>query len=145
VLNAHRNQPGPGDAHPPLVFGHAAAVLPRGRRLFRPWRNLFLPGGFLTMARFPTRHLLTLPRVAFAVMCLTPALMSAGSAAPTRDAMPRLEAGRAADIEQEFADAPDGVDPVVTGPVTAAFRERQIQAGCDTAEWPNIPRVCYPD
>ena len=108
--------------------------------------NLPDPDGFLTMATFRTRHLLTLPRVALAVMCLTPALMSAGSAAPTRDAMPRMEPGSAAaDLERDFADAPDGVDPIVTDPVTAAFRERQAQAGCDTAEWPNIPRVCYPD
>lgn len=44
-----------------------------------------------------------------------------------------------------FADAPDGVDPIVTGPVSAAFKQRQKDANCDTAVWPNVPRACYPD
>ena len=44
-----------------------------------------------------------------------------------------------------FADAPDGVDPMVTGPVSAEFRARQKTAGCATAEWPNVPVACYPD
>lgn len=48
-------------------------------------------------------------------------------------------------VEQMFADAPDGVDPVVTGPVSASFKQRQKAANCDSAVWPNIPRVCYPD
>jgi hypothetical protein len=47
--------------------------------------------------------------------------------------------------QQMFADAPDGVDPIVTGPVSAAFKQRQKDANCDTAVWPNIPRACYPD
>lgn len=47
--------------------------------------------------------------------------------------------------EQLFADAPDGVDPMVTGPVSAAFRQRQEAANCDNAVWPNIPTVCYPN
>jgi len=44
-----------------------------------------------------------------------------------------------------FPDAPDGVDPIVTGPVSAEFRARQKAAGCATAEWPNVPVACYPD
>ncbi|RWX67878.1 hypothetical protein EN780_10900 [Mesorhizobium sp. M4B.F.Ca.ET.089.01.1.1] len=47
--------------------------------------------------------------------------------------------------EQMFADAPDGVDPVVTGPVSAAFKQRQQDAGCDSAVRPKIPATCYPD
>ncbi|RWM06316.1 MAG: hypothetical protein E5X80_20330 [Mesorhizobium sp.] len=47
--------------------------------------------------------------------------------------------------QQMFADAPDGVDPIVTGPVSAAFKQRQKAANCDTAVWPNIPATCYPD
>jgi hypothetical protein len=47
--------------------------------------------------------------------------------------------------EQAFADAPDGVDPMVTGPVTTAFKQRQVTANCDSAVWPNVPMVCYPD
>ena len=44
-----------------------------------------------------------------------------------------------------FPDAPDGVDAIVTGPVSAEFRARQKAAGCETAQWPNVPVVCYPD
>ena len=44
-----------------------------------------------------------------------------------------------------FPDAPDGVDATVTGPVSASFRQRQADAGCDKAVWPNVPAACYPD
>jgi hypothetical protein len=44
-----------------------------------------------------------------------------------------------------FPDAPDGVDSMVTGPVSAEFRARQQAAGCEAAEWPNVPVACYPD
>lgn len=43
-----------------------------------------------------------------------------------------------------FPDAPDGVDPVVTGPVSTSFRKTQEAFGCDRAKWPNIPAACYP-
>ncbi|GAB4355295.1 MAG: hypothetical protein Kow0026_14430 [Oricola sp.] len=46
--------------------------------------------------------------------------------------------------ELAFSDAPYGVDPVVTGPVSDAFRARRDEAGCDTARWPDIPVECYP-
>ena len=42
-------------------------------------------------------------------------------------------------------DALFGVDPVVTGPVSAGFKARRAAANCDTAVWPNIPAACYPD
>ena len=45
----------------------------------------------------------------------------------------------------EFADAPYGVDPIVTGPVSTAFKQQQDAANCDEAAWPNVPAVCYPD
>ncbi|MBX3567926.1 MAG: hypothetical protein KF914_07705 [Rhizobiaceae bacterium] len=95
---------------------------------------------------FPA-DLLTAPRAALAALLLLPALITSGSAAPTHDRLPTIEQRDEAAVllREEFADAPDGVDPMVTGPVTAAFRDRQRQAGCDTAEWPNIPHVCYPD
>jgi hypothetical protein len=50
----------------------------------------------------------------------------------------------ATEAEQLFADAPDGVDPTVTGPVSAAFKRRQAEAGCAGAVWPNVPAACYP-
>jgi hypothetical protein len=45
---------------------------------------------------------------------------------------------------QMFPDAPDGVDPVVTGPVSASFKQTQAEIGCDKAVWPNVPAICYP-
>lgn len=44
-----------------------------------------------------------------------------------------------------FPDAPYGVDPVVTGPVSAQFRQTREIFGCDRAVWPNIPAACYPE
>lgn len=44
-----------------------------------------------------------------------------------------------------FPGAPDGVDPVVTGPASAALRERQKAFDCAAAVWPNIPVACYPN
>ena len=46
--------------------------------------------------------------------------------------------------QELFPDAPDGVDPVVTGPVSATLHKRQHQAGCAEAVWPNVPLACYP-
>ena len=46
---------------------------------------------------------------------------------------------------ERFADAPYGVDAMVTGPVSTAFKQRQERLGCAEAEWPNIPTGCYPD
>jgi hypothetical protein len=45
--------------------------------------------------------------------------------------------------EKLFADAPDGVDPIVTGPVSAAFKQRQANIGCEKAIWPNVPAACF--
>lgn len=90
-----------------------------------------------------------------AAFTLLPALVSPGSATPD-DALvlARAEVAPAErpvrplqpdDASEIFADAPYGVDPVVTGPVSAQFRERRQHLGCDTATWPNVPRGCYPD
>ncbi|MBS3647907.1 hypothetical protein KEU06_04595 [Pseudaminobacter sp. 19-2017] len=49
------------------------------------------------------------------------------------------------DETERFADAPYGVDAMVTGPVSAAFKQQQERLGCAEAEWPNIPTGCYPD
>lgn len=74
------------------------------------------------------------------------ALASGGAQSATTPGM-ALDGGQAVVTEaaEIFADAPDGVDPIVTGPVSAAFRHRQADAGCDKAVWPNIPTVCYPN
>ena len=43
-----------------------------------------------------------------------------------------------------YPDAPDGVDPITTGPVSQELRDRRKAARCDDARWPNIPVACYP-
>ncbi|HEY6629921.1 MAG TPA: hypothetical protein VIZ90_00580 [Rhizobiaceae bacterium] len=45
--------------------------------------------------------------------------------------------------EEAFPDAPYGVDPMVTGPTSVAFKTGQARNGCDAAVWPNIPLACY--
>jgi hypothetical protein len=47
--------------------------------------------------------------------------------------------------EQAFPDAPDGVDPMVTGPASASLEERQAATRCAEAVWPGIPLDCYPN
>jgi len=82
------------------------------------------------------------PRLALGAL----ALMLAGGVA--HSAATRVEAPKTAgptQAEALFPDAPDGVDPMVTGPVSAAFRQRQADAGCDKAVWPNVPAACYPN
>lgn len=58
-----------------------------------------------------------------------------------------VDSGRINDptpAERVYADAPQGVDPMVTGPVSAAYRERQAQNDCGRAVWPDVPLACYP-
>ncbi len=83
------------------------------------------------------------PLIASAAFAVVLAANAAQSAAALKEANPVSSSGQTA--EQMFADAPDGVDPVVTGPVSASFRQKQQVAGCDSAVWPKIPAVCYPD
>ena len=52
--------------------------------------------------------------------------------------------GTPSPAEDAFADAPFGVDPVVTGPTSVAFKTRQEAIRCDKASWPDIPLACYP-
>lgn len=73
------------------------------------------------------------------------ALGSAAQSAATQVAPLAGGQALATDAAQMFADAPDGVDPIVTGPVSAAFRQKQADTGCDKAVWPNIPASCYPE
>ncbi|PBB64872.1 hypothetical protein CK228_30970 [Mesorhizobium sp. WSM4312] len=80
--------------------------------------------------------------VAFALLLVANAAQSAAATQKGARAVAQSDARTA---EQAFADAPDGVDPMVTGPVSAAFKQRQDAANCDSAVWPNIPMVCYPD
>lgn len=87
--------------------------------------------------------------------CAFAAAISSGSAAQIdrADQVVRISASGAANpavvspgsATQHFDDAPYGVDPMVTGPVSAAFKLRQEAARCDEMVWPNIPAACYPD
>ena len=102
--------------------------------------TILAPGSskFMTDQISTIRHILA--GAAFAVLL---AVGAAQSAAALKEANPVSSSDQTA--EQMFADAPDGVDPVVTGPVSASFRQKQQVAGCDSAVWPKIPTVCYPD
>ncbi len=84
------------------------------------------------------------PILAWAALAVMLAAGVAQSAATSKEARPAQPSDKRT-AERLFADAPDGVDPVVTGPVSAAFKQRQKAANCDSAVWPNIPTVCYPD
>ena len=84
------------------------------------------------------------PVLTWAALALVLAAGAAQSAAALKEANP-ARPDEAQSAEQMFADAPDGVDPIVTGPVSAAFKQRQKEANCDSAVWPNIPKACYPD
>ncbi len=91
--------------------------------------------------RIETIGTLLPPRLVVAALALVLVAGVAHSAATRADA-PKLTAETAA--EALFPDAPDGVDATVTGPVSASFRQRQADAGCDKAVWPNVPAACYP-
>lgn len=84
------------------------------------------------------------PVFAWAALGMLVAAGAAQSAATLREADP-ITPPDARTAQQMFADAPDGVDPIVTGPVSASFKQRQKDANCDTAVWPKIPTTCYPD
>lgn len=84
------------------------------------------------------------PILAWAALAVLLAAGAAQSAATLKETRPALPSNTQT-AEQLFADAPYGVDPVVTGPVSASFKQRQQAAGCDSAVWPKIPMVCYPD
>jgi hypothetical protein len=72
------------------------------------------------------------------------ALSAIGARGPELDrgALERLASTLA---EEAFADAPMGVDPMVTGPTTAAFEMKQRDLGCADAKWPDVPLGCFPD
>lgn len=77
--------------------------------------------------------------MAVAAMALMLAVGGARSAAPRAEAVQPVTPA-----EQLFPDAPDGVDPMTTGPVSASFRKQQAEADCTDAVWPDIPAACYP-
>lgn len=108
----------------------------------------------LTMNKFPARYAriagIMFASAAFlwalaftAVDARTPASDEARAIAMLADH--HTEAAVKQTAAQKFASAPDGVDPVVTGPVSAQFRERQRAFDCERAVWPDIPLACYPD
>ena len=76
---------------------------------------------------------------------LVAVMLAAGGARSAATRAPALDQAAEPTAAKAFADAPDGVDPMVTGPVSATFRQRQEAAGCSEAVWPDIPMACYPD
>jgi len=99
------------------------------------------PGSSNVMTDKLNRFWPLIASAAFAVLLAVNAAQSAATQRETRAAL-STDASSAAQV---FANAPDGVDPMVTGPVSTAFKQRQAAANCDSAVWPNIPMVCYPD
>lgn len=84
-----------------------------------------------------SRAVASFSAIALAVM------LAGGAGAVTRPAAPVAQASTASAADL-FPDAPYGVDPMVTGPVSASFRTQQADAGCAKANWPDIPAACYP-
>ncbi len=78
------------------------------------------------------------------------AIVAASVLTPVAARTPALDASfePAATVESEaeemFSDASFGVDPMVTGPVSDEFRQKQDELGCAEAKWPAIPAGCYP-
>jgi len=74
------------------------------------------------------------------------AMTASGAYGPQpQDGLAEQATAMATPAELLFQDAPAGVDPMVTGPVSTAFKARQKAAGCETAQWPDVPVACYPD
>jgi hypothetical protein len=90
---------------------------------------------------------LTFAGTAFGFVAANAAQLENGEAVVTVAlASPQPQAALPDDnTEALFADAPDGVDPIVTGPVSAAFKRTQNVLRCADAVWPNVPLACYPD
>jgi hypothetical protein len=89
----------------------------------------------------------TAARTGFRLAMLCMAAVLAGGAAHSMTSSRGGNEDRVLSVtaaQQLFADAPDGVDHMVTGPVSSAFRERQREAGCADAVWPNVPLSCVP-
>ena len=81
-----------------------------------------------------------------AALAVFAAVVAAGTAhSVTRSDLESETVLTASAAEELFADAPAGVDPMVTGPVSVSFKKRQRDAGCDRAVWPNVPVACYPN
>lgn len=79
----------------------------------------------------------------FAVAATGAALLLAAGVAHSTGSRATGDPSRTA-AEEAFADAPYGVDPIVTGPTSASFTTLQKEAGCASAVWPDIPLICYP-
>ena len=103
--------------------------------------TLWGPGSSNVMTDKLNRFWPLIASVAFAVLLAANAAQSAATMKESRPALP----SEAQSAEQIFADAPDGVDPMVTGPTSASFKRQQAEAGCGKAVWPEIPLDCYPN
>jgi hypothetical protein len=106
--------------------------------------NLLSLAAFSSMSRI-SAHTRFVVLAAIAVMALASSAPGAPRPGePPVDPLLEMKQQAKTAAEQLYPDAPDGVDPVVTGPVSRQFRERQAAARCDEATWPNIPLDCYP-
>lgn len=106
-----------------------------------PARNLFAPPGFRRMqSTFASRLMLAL----CAVLVGAGLAAAVAQPAPTGSMGLTVPSAEPTEAEEMFADAPYGVDPMPTGPVSAAFKQNQRTLDCANATWPDIPAACYP-
>jgi hypothetical protein len=92
----------------------------------------------------PLTRLLAVATIA-AISALTPVaawLTPVAARTPVSEA--QVEEVSLSEAEEMFSDAAFGVDPMVTGPVSDEFQQRQRDLGCAEAKWPDIPAGCYP-
>ena len=110
-----------------------AADFSRRRRTINPgWWLLGVMTQNPSTLRFATLALLAGALLAFSPM---------GSKAKQAADEPLVEVPAP---EPETLDEMAWVDPIITGPVSPAYKRLRQQAGCDTATWPNIPAICFP-
>ena len=84
----------------------------------------------------------TIRLIAFSAVVAASALTPVSARAPVMEAS--LEQDAAQEAEEMFPDTAFGVDPMVTGPVSDEFAQRQRELGCAEAKWPDVPAGCYP-
>ncbi|MEX0954663.1 MAG: hypothetical protein WDZ83_05565 [Rhizobiaceae bacterium] len=102
----------------------------------------------MSMNYVPARASVVPLGLAAAVMLVSLSFSAPGVQTPgLQPDPPRIEIPGDADrtaAQNLYPDAPDGVDPITTGPVSQELRDRRKAARCDDARWPAIPVACYP-
>ena len=93
----------------------------------------------------PLKNRLTALAAATTVVTLALGLNAVGALGSAEDRQGEGASTGQTVAELMFPDAPYGVDPMPTGPVSAKLRQRRAVLECDGAVWPDIPAACYPN